>query len=325
MNWPFLDTLHTLSHPAAVWRRGLGEDYAVFRAAFLETRNETARYLPCPRGCGCAHEVIRHGPGDIVAICRCERWNCDDLQVASEEIVCWELNWSRLGRALCRALGLEHNPAAFGLGNTRQIGSWSAVAVPVILTLAPEARAFRQTLVELVARLESSFILLAPTSRHLTAPGLELLNRAQAGFFPLQSIVPLLPNGTLRAVKSPGELFTRFTPQPKTEDQSVLQRAFALAKALDAQFALRPPTPMEVFAGYCLETLNISELARRHRCSRGTILNRLALIRRRTGMDPESLRKISPQLQHAENALQDARAARIDPDALIESESDPIK
>ncbi len=323
MPWPFLASLHTFSHPAAVWRRGLGEDYPAFRAALLEKRNETAQYLPCPRNCGCAHEVIRHGAGDIVAVCRCEPWNCDDLLVGPEEIVCWELSWSRLGRALCRGLGLEHNPSRLGLGNTRQIGSWSAAAVPVILTLAPDARAFRQALVELVARLESPFILLAPTSRHLTAPCLELLNRAKAGFFPIESILALLPNGNLRPVKSPGELFKHFTPQPKAEDQSVLERAFALAKALDAQFALRPPTPMEVFAGYCLETLNISELARRHRCSRGTILNRLALIRRRTGMDPDCLRKISPHLDHAENVLHDPRASRVHSKALIGDEPGP--
>jgi hypothetical protein len=139
-------------------------------APLLDRRSETALTYPCPFDCGCAHEIIRHSPNDIVAVCRCERWNCDDLKLTNEDIRLWSLSWARLSRALCQCLGLENKAADLGWSHTRQIGSWSAAAVPVILTIQPESHRFRRTLVELAFRLQTPFILLAPTSQHLTAP-----------------------------------------------------------------------------------------------------------------------------------------------------------
>jgi len=250
--WACLESDYCPSNVSAIWRRDLGAQFPAFSAAFLERRPEMTHVYPCPFDCGCAHEIIRHSPNDIVAVCRCERWNCDDLKLRNEDIVLWGLSWTRLSRALCKCLGLDSKPAELGWSQTRQIGSWSAAAMPVILTIQPESRRFRQVLLELVSRLQSPFILLAPTSQHLTAPCLELLARAKAGFVDLESQVRLLPNGTLQAAKAPGELFSRFTPEPGQEDQTVLQRAFALAKALDTHKPLRTPTPVAVFSEYCL-------------------------------------------------------------------------
>jgi len=301
----------SLVRPEAVWRRELGLEFEGFRAAFLRGRPETAQSYPCPRACGCAHEVIQHGPGDLVAVCRCERWNCDDIVLTAAEIACWELSWSNFGRTLCGALSLEVKPVELGLPNTRQIGAWSATAVPVILVIHPQASLFREGILELVSRLHSPFILLAPTSRHLTAPCLELLGRVGAGFFDLQSSVRMLPSGLLQPIRTPGELFMRFTSDPAVEDQSVLQHAFALAKALETESPLDQPTALAVFHAYCQEGLRVTEIARRFRCSRGTVMNRLKLIAQRTGMEPDRLRQLSPQIARVEEELSDSRAARI--------------
>ncbi len=308
--WHCLEDLYSLTQPAAVWQRELGPHYPAFRNGFLQRGTWITRSYPCPRDCGCAHEVVEHGPGDFAAVCRCERWNCDDLRLGTEDVVCWELSWRRLAGALCAALSLASQPADLGLRTTRQIGAWSSAAVPVVLTIQPEPRLFRQTLLELVSRLQSRFILLAPTARHLDAPCLELLGRVKAGFFDLGSCVRLMPGGPLQPLRTPGDLFMQFTAAPSAEDGSMLERAFALAKALDGEVPLHP-TPLAVFRHYCQEGLNISQIARKFNCSRGTVLNRLKLIRQRTGMEPERLRRISAQVTAVEDELTDARARRI--------------
>ncbi|HEY5911805.1 MAG TPA: hypothetical protein VJA21_14480 [Verrucomicrobiae bacterium] len=309
--WSCLETNAGLDAVSTVWRHDLGHHFPAFQAAFLRRSAEPARSYPCPHECGCAHEVIQHAPEDIVAVCRCDRWNCDDFPLKPEDIVAWGLSWQRLGSALCRALSLAPKMAELGLPNTRQIGAWSATAVPVMLIIESDARQFRHTLIELTARLQHPFILLAPTARHLTAPSLELLGRVQAGFFDLGSSVRLLPGGTLQAVRAPGEIFQRFTAPPRIEEQSVVQRAFALAKALDTATAVRGPGALAVFTSYCLDGLTVTQIARKLGCSRGTVLNRLELIGRRAGIDPDRLRKISPQIQRIEDQLSDPRAARI--------------
>jgi len=56
------------------------------------------------------------------------------------------------------------------------------------------------------------------------------------------------------------------------------------------------------------------------RCSRGTVLNRLAVIRQRTGMEPNRLRQISPHIEKIEGELADPRASRIYRKGLIDDE-----
>src|SRR5437762_10612316 len=63
MPWSSLES-STTALPS-VWRRRIGAQFEVFRAAFLQSRPEPARFFPCQK-CGCAHEVIVHAPEDLV-------------------------------------------------------------------------------------------------------------------------------------------------------------------------------------------------------------------------------------------------------------------
>lgn len=309
--WPALDTGGGGKRVATAWQARLGALFPAFKTAFLQRAAGLASSYPCPRECGCAHEVIPEGPDEYVAVCRCERWNCDAFAVAPEALALWELSWSRFGRALCAGLGLQTRAAETGLPNTRQIGAWSAAAVPVLLTLPGHPDDLRQVAAELGTRLRRPYLLLAPTSRHLTAVCLELLADAGAGFFDLASHVVFTPSGELQPLKAPGELFSRFTPEPAQTDGEVVERAFALVKALDSERPLAPPSIVTTFSHYCLEGFNVSRIARKFRCSRATVLHRLALIRRRTGTDPNRFRLLSPQVGRTEDSLADPRARNI--------------
>ena len=91
--WPVLESLYGLSAVTAEWRSQLGPHFAGFRNSFLVRTAQAATSYPCPRQCGCAHEIVHHSSTEIVAVCRCESWNCDDLRLLPHDIALWTLSW----------------------------------------------------------------------------------------------------------------------------------------------------------------------------------------------------------------------------------------
>jgi len=220
MNWHALESIPGLNAVPAIWHRRIGAQFDEFRNAFLQSRPETARFFPCQK-CGCAHEITVQTPDDIVAVCACDPWNCPDLKLTLADIQILELNWAKLGRALCQAFSLEPRAAEIGLHHTCQIGSWSGTAVPVLLSIQHQRVDFQHVVVSVAMRLRRDFILLAPTSRNLDAISQGVLADAEAGFFPLDSHVLLGEQGTLAPRSAPAELFARFTPELKASPGAV--------------------------------------------------------------------------------------------------------
>jgi hypothetical protein len=295
----------------AGWRALLGADYDAVAAAFLRPTAMQAGSYPCPRQCGCAHRVVRFPDGKIVAACECDPWNCDDLRLQPEDAVLWEVNWTRFSAGLRRAFELDRIEQDFGLPRTRQIGTWSADAVPVILTIQSDRPEFREVVAHLAAGVGRPFILLAPTSRFVDVSSLQLLRFARAAVFGLDTQVTLMPSGLLRPRRRPGEIFAAFADGPKAPVEETARQAFAMVKALDAKEPQREASLLTVFRLYCVEGLSAEVTAQRCGCSKGTILNRLNQIRRRIGVDPGKLRAYSAQFEAIEKSLSDDRARRI--------------
>jgi hypothetical protein len=226
--------------------------------------------------------------------------------VPAREEVLLELSWTKLARALCAVLNLDYKPVELGLLNTRQIGSWPATNSPVVLTIQSDHAWFRSALLELIARLRSRFILLAPTAGHFDAVCQGLLAYDGAIFCPLEGNVRLSADGILHAVRLPGELFAGATAeQVDNSDAEVAQRAFALVQQLENESKRQAPAPLAVFRLFCIEGWGITRIARHMGCSRTTIMRRLELIEARTGMSAVSLRRCSAHLERV-----DDRAAR---------------
>ncbi|HWX23120.1 MAG TPA: hypothetical protein VN578_24725 [Candidatus Binatia bacterium] len=55
--WKTLEDLPGLSAVPAIWRARLAGDFAPYAAAFLQPKTNTVDSFPCPRQCGCWHEV----------------------------------------------------------------------------------------------------------------------------------------------------------------------------------------------------------------------------------------------------------------------------
>ena len=197
-------TLETFPGPAAVpavWKAGLGDEFDIFRSAFLRTRPKPAMSYPCPRDCGCAHEIVRHKGGPIVAVCQCEPCCCNDIRLAESDCVILELSWQKLGRAICTAFGFAQREAALAVPNAIQIGASGSESIPVMLTIPNDRDVFGQTLTALAATLRRRFILVAPTADFMDAPLQQILADLDALFVPLDTAVRFTATGLLEPTR----------------------------------------------------------------------------------------------------------------------------
>jgi len=325
MNWSFLESLPGLTAVPAIWRKHLAGDFEAFKFLCLQLGDEPALSLPCSLGTSCSYHIIpvaeqSSGLRHQLFHGLCQRstqhpesgtWppTCPPIQLTLADITPLELSWTRLARSISKAFGLNSKFSALSIPHTVQVGTWSADAVPVILTIQTERHHFRQVVCELIARLRQRFILFAPTSEFFDALCQELILAANAGLFSLDIALTLTQSGTLLATKTPGELFAKFVPEEKLPEDAAL-RAFAVLKSMDTDQPMRKAPVFTVFRLYCMENLSAEQVAKRLHCSKATILNRTAIIREKTGTDPENLRAYSAQFTRIEQSLSDSRAHR---------------
>src|SRR5262249_37191370 len=150
-------------------------------------------------------------------------------------------------------------------------------------------------------RLRQRFILLAPTAKNIDAVSHELVASSDAAFFSLDATVTLTAEGALRLANVlPGELFAKFTPQPRESDEDIASRAFALVQQLDSEGTRKSPSVLAVFRLYCIDGLGVTTIARKCGATRVTIRARIKLIEAKTGMNIDQLRNVSAHLEQAE-------------------------
>jgi hypothetical protein len=306
-----LEKIPGLAASAFEWRGALGET-APAAMRFLKPTGGFAAAVRCPHGCGCAHEIVSVEPGRRAAVCVCENaGGCDDFEPATRELEILELDVPRLGRDIVTAL--ECRPAFTRLPPPRtwQIGAWSAVAVPVVLTIQAHPADLRRVAIDLSARLRSAFILLTPTAVAIDASLLEVLAASQSAVFALNNLLRLPDSGRLEPTRTPGAVFRAFTTAAPELEEDAARNVFALIRQLESDSPATPPTVLTVFREYCIEGRAAAEIARRLRCSKTTVIERLGRIRRVTGTDPARFRQMASYLEKIERNLSDSRAKNI--------------
>ena len=299
--WPVLESLPGPLAAWITWRDRLAPCYDAFKAAFLKpVPDSPLESVPCylgVQGCGCEHHVVPAPNGTLHGLCHCG--HCESFTVLPEDLIPLDLDWPRLARALCAALGLPYKFARPGPYNTFQIGRFETL--PVLLTVQSSAGEFLHVLTALVAKLNQPFILLSPTAKHHTPAARQLLQSIGAACFPLENHVAFDPKSGQLSTSNfdPSTAFGEIAPAleipPPPPDEETTQRAFTLIEQLSAGDRSQPPTVLTVFRLYCLKELSIPQIARRCRCSTSTVANRLRLIRDKTGRDPLDYRRFSAQ------------------------------
>jgi hypothetical protein len=316
------------------WKLQLGPDLENFTTLFLRARPGVADFVPCPWKCGCSHKVVPRSNGTLAGICQCTRADCDEYTVLPEERITWELDWPKIGKTLCRPFGLNFKMAKLGLYHTIQIGSWSRESIPAVFTIATSQSELMHTVTALVARLNRPFILLAPTAKHVGLAAQELLSTLGAIFIPLEKHLvpgPPSPDGQsgadgegqgegefsvsqtstpqLSTTQSPSTLFDDLAPQlPDAPDQDLAGRVCTVLDDLDSKSRRKHPSLAAVFKLYFVQDLPVAQVAKKCRCSVGTIANRLHLIQKKTGATPDQLRRIAPHFTDLHDSLADAKS-----------------
>jgi hypothetical protein len=208
--WSALESVLGLRTVTAEWMARLGADYKD-ASTFLRPTDLLADSYPCQE-CACAHDVIHHGPDDIVTVCRCEPRECDTRPVARIDLVIYEVNRRALGEAVASALGAvpQHAPDPH-LHMTWSIGTYSprpGHPYPVHLTVQTEPDDLQQVVDALVARVGGPLVLAAPT-RDLFRPQCEdTLRRVNAHFLSLAEEFALDPAGTISPRRPVDEILT---------------------------------------------------------------------------------------------------------------------
>jgi hypothetical protein len=247
----------------------------------------------------------------MVGVCRCESWNCDDLVLSEDDVAVWEVNWSRLGRALVAALGCEPREVKLDLPRTMQIGAFGPSAVPVVLTIPGERQDLENVVCRLAVRLREGFIVLTPTNRLFDARVMELMGIAKAGHFALESHVTVLPSGALVAKTPGGELFARFLPEDGGgAGVKEAARVFGLIKRLESEPRQRKAPLVTVFRLLVLEGRSQNAVALYCRCAKSLVSARVTTIEERLGMSIERLRSYASTLREMETSVKAERRRR---------------
>ena len=183
--WPALETLPGLAGVAEEWKSRLGEDYEAGRG-LLRVTNRRAEAYPCPSpgGIGCPRQILDHGNGQFVAVCGDQPKRCDRLVLTRQDIAIHELDTRRLCALVAGAFGVD--PAfeeIAGLCQTWRAGDYHPQAgrrFPLFLTIQTDAASLHDVATRLSTALDTSCILVVPTTRFSDLSAMDLLGRQQS-------------------------------------------------------------------------------------------------------------------------------------------------
>ena len=222
--WSALETVPGLSAVDAEWRSRFGDEYKSAKS-FLRPSGKLASSHPCTerRPCECAHAVVEHGSGDIVAVCRCGR-GCTTFPLNRSEIAVYELDRTAFDQALASAFNLMEEPDSTpGLHQTTRLGAYSPYAgfrFPVYLTIQLEPDNFDSIATSLVSRTNQPFVLLAPTRDHCMSRTEQVLANRKSAFVPMAEDIALVGRRELRLCRPLDDILASFRTDhlPAPED-----------------------------------------------------------------------------------------------------------
>jgi len=345
------NSLESLSIQAALfveWEQAMGEDFAKAREFLCPTQEQAGSY-PCrrPVPCGCRHRVIFDSPEDVSAVCDCDGEGCERLILRAEDLIVYALKAGMLAEAIRRAFAFDGSGAA-GFGELRSwlVGSWGARHSPVFFYVPIRESGVLAEVEQVCAAAPDPFILLTPTKRFCTPLVQRALRRHGCTHLALAGIVALTAPGHLEILRSEkqsvdlvlGEFGKRVPegkaleramarveakldsiakrtlqarPESEGMSENVARQAFELVRKLDEGHATRGPSLLTVFRLYCMNELSAERIARQCGCSKATVINRLRVLAKKTGVSPERLRRYSAQFETMEEDMTDWRAKRI--------------
>lgn len=236
--WTCLERFLSPATVLVEWQDVLGQDFDNAKA-FLRTTAEQADEYPCTNRppCDCAHEIIPHGPGRIVAACRCDPGNCKTIRLQPRDVVIHALDPRKLCRAIRRAFKFDAPPderaILYGAPNAWPVGTYGPLHSPVYLVIRPSEPEFLKEIEGLITGQTDPFLLLAPTQRHRTPTVQAVLQRQKAVFIPLSRTLALDAPGRFKTTNPIQPILDRFT-QGLAEGKGLVKTVEKFGRDLDA-------------------------------------------------------------------------------------------
>lgn len=277
--WNALENTDGLKHTAPVWVARSGLPLAVLAGLALRETTEHAQSVLCAGGCGGMHPVVALDGGRLVAVCERDGWR--EIAVEADDVVLWEADLAKLGRAIAQAWPeVETQAADIGLRGTRQVGVFGGGGLPLCLTVQVTPARMRTVVAELVVRWPKGFVLLAPTRRMLDMRSGELLGKVHAGIVGLDGVLDVMPSGRLQARKTAGELFSPYLPENReAANAAEVTRVFGLLMKLKSKRVGMKAPLYDVFVMVVLEDKSQREAARACGCTEGLMSGRVKELR----------------------------------------------
>jgi hypothetical protein len=207
--WRALESIPGLLDVLAWWEHSCGDDFPVIQPYLLPTDIFGHRY-PCPRyprDHECPRRIIDYGDGEFAAICRHSHQFCERIPLSPKDALIHTIDMARFTGALAPALRIRpQKPREFC--RVREIGVSIAPATrncPAFLAIVTSADQLQRSLHELLLSHPTPFLLLAPTSRFLTADHLRLLDRHKSIFVSLEEAIGVDEDGHFAPLQAAGE------------------------------------------------------------------------------------------------------------------------
>jgi hypothetical protein len=197
--WRALESIPGLLDVPAWWEHACGDDFPVIRPYLISTDVFGHRY-PCPRhprDHECPRRIIDYGDGEFAAICRHSHQFCERIPLAPKDALIHTIDMAKFAGALAPALKIRPQRLRY-FGGLREIGVSIAPATrscPAFLAIVTSPDQLQRSLHELLLSHPTPFVLLAPTSRFLTADHIRLLDRHKSIFVSLEETVGVDEDG----------------------------------------------------------------------------------------------------------------------------------
>ena len=220
------------------------------------------------------------------------------MPLTEADVKVWEVDLARLGRAVARALGCGATVKPMGFHRTIQVTALGNPALPVLLAVQPDVENYRCAVAHIIARLPQGSILLTAT-RLSDANTLELLTKANVGFYDLESLFTLLPSGKLHSPKTAEVLFAAHLPEKQVAvKESEAARILAILKRLRSKRAGMSAPPYDVLIAIVLDGLSQRRAAKQCDCSLGQISKRVKELEKEFGLPLKQLEnQLKPMLE----------------------------
>ncbi len=296
---------------ALTWKRWFGPAFDAAAAVCLRETRRTVERIPCGRHCACNHRV-RSRDNTLVGVCDCGE-DCEPMPLTEADVKVWEVDLGRLARAVAKALDCAAVAKPFGPPCTIQVAALGNPAMPVLLTIQPDADRYRDAIAHLAAKLPKGFILLTP--KPVTdAAALELLAKGNACAYDLESHLALQSGGCLHSSKNATALFAAHLPESReVMNQSEAKRIFVILQKLRSKRAGVKAPLYDVFMATVMDGLSQRAAAKKCDCSPAQMSKRVGELEREFGLPLKQLQNYIKPILEMQTAVKGERRRKRKP------------